>query len=162
VRGAVLVSADRTVVDVFRSGISLRIEPVSAEQECFDESIRSVSEHKSGVRLTLSGISDRTAAEELAGARVLIARSDLPALAVGEYYDFEVVGCEVTTPDDRCLGMVTEVLATGASDVYVVVGEYGEILVPAVVGAVLSLDLVSKRIAVEPTALEYSNSTFEP
>ena len=127
-----------------------------------DTTVASVDHHKLGVRVVLKQVPDRAAAERLAGALVYVRRDDMPPLRAGEYYDFEVVGCAVTTADGRHLGAVTEVLPTGASDVYVVRGEHGEILIPVVAGAILSLDVDSRQITVEPSALEYSKSTFEP
>src|SRR5262245_32821477 len=53
----------------------------------------SVAPHARGILLVgLEGVTDRTAAEALAGATVLVRRADLPALEPNEFYHHEVVG----------------------------------------------------------------------
>jgi 16S rRNA processing protein RimM len=48
------------------------------------------------------------------------------------------------------LGRVTEVLETGANDVYVVRGPRGEVLIPAIESVVRVLDVEAKRMVVSP------------
>src|SRR6516165_7139673 len=52
---------------------------------------------RAGVRVAFDGVGDRTAAEALVGARVLVRRADLPAPEPGEFYHHEVVGFAVVT-----------------------------------------------------------------
>lgn len=74
---------------------------------------------------------DRTAAERLRGLYLMVRLEDAVPLEEGEFYLFQVVGLPVRTVDGLELGVVTEVLETGANDVYVVNGgAYGEVLVP--------------------------------
>jgi len=54
----------------------------------------------------------------------------------------------VVTEDDEALGRVTEILSTGANDVYVVQGRRGEVLLPALEGVILRVDLASGRMHV--------------
>src|SRR6058998_1244471 len=49
------------------------------------------------VLLGLEGLTDRTAAEALVGARVLVRRADLPPAAPGEFYYHELEGFHVVT-----------------------------------------------------------------
>ncbi len=55
---------------------------------------------------------------------------------------------EVTTDEDEHLGTVTEVIQTGANDVYVVRGPRGEVLLPAIDECVLELDLDANKMIV--------------
>ena len=65
--------------------------------------------------------------------QILWLRADLlPALPEGVYYHYQILGLQVVTDDGRALGTVAEILKTGANDVYVVRGEAGEILLPAI------------------------------
>ncbi len=59
-----------------------------------------------GLIVKLAGVSDRTAAEALAGRIVEVERALLPPLADGEYYLADLVGAEVRGPD----GVVGEVI----------------------------------------------------
>jgi 16S rRNA processing protein RimM len=57
---------------------------------------------------------------------------------------------EVWTSGGEHLGRVSEVLFTGANEVYVVKGERGQILVPAIEDVVKEVDLEEGRLIVEP------------
>lgn len=59
-----------------------------------------------GLLVKLAGIDDRNAADALRGARVLVERSELPALDEGEAYLVDLVGAQVVAPD----GVVGEVV----------------------------------------------------
>ena len=48
------------------------------------------------------------------------------------------------------LGNVTDIIETGANDVYVVRGERGEILVPAIKEVVKQIDPAVGRMLIEP------------
>ncbi len=156
VRGGLIVYADASVQAVLRAGIEIRI--AAAEHSSLHKIIES-SAHSRGLRLMVAGIKTRDQADALRRAAVMVRRQELPELANGEYYDFELIGNRVVTADGDELGVVTEVVPTGANDVYVVEGERGEILVPAAAGAVLSIDRESRCIIVEATALEYSGTS---
>jgi len=69
-------------------------------------------------------------------------------LEEGEYYHFQLIGVRVEMENGEWLGQVVDVLATGANDVYVVRGPWGEVLLPAVDDVVLELDLELKRMVV--------------
>ena len=156
VRGAVLVAIDSSVQDVLREGVTVQL---IATATTVSTSVDSTAPHKTGLRVHFRGITDRSAAQQLTGATIRIEREFLPHTGSGEYYDFEIMGCEVVTPAGEPLGTVADIIVTGASDVFVVAGPSGEILVPVVRSAVLEIDLDGRRIVVEPTALEYSGSS---
>lgn len=71
-------------------------------------------------------------------------------LSEDEYYIYQIVGLEVWTSEGGYLGRVLKVLFTGANEVYVVEGERGEILVPAIEDVVKEVDLGGGRLIVEP------------
>jgi len=66
---------------------------------------------------------------------------DALPLEEGEYYCHQIEGLHAVTTEGERLGRVTEVLATGANDVYVVRGSQGELLLPAVKDVILRVDL---------------------
>ena len=80
--------------------------------------------------LELAGVDDRTAAEELAGREVWVAKELLPALAEDEFYWHELVGLRVVTESGRA-GPGQALFATGGHDVLVVRGGGREYFIPA-------------------------------
>ncbi len=99
--------------------------------------------------LALEGVSDRRQAEGLRGALLTVPEGMVPPLPEGRYYHFQLVDMDVFTADAERLGRITQVLATGANDVYVVVGEAGELLVPALEDVVVEVDVSARRMVVE-------------
>ena len=100
--------------------------------------------------LKLRGIETMTAAETLRDVDVVIPRSEVPPLAEGEFFVADVVGLRAVTTTGRALGTVVEVLSTGANDVYVVRGDAGEVLIPAIRDVVTSIDPAAGVLQVEP------------
>lgn len=74
-------------------------------------------------------------------------------LADGEHYWHDIVGCAVVTTAGEELGEITDVFRVGESEVYVVIGPRGEILVPAVESFVKELSPADKRVVVDGEAL---------
>jgi 16S rRNA processing protein RimM len=100
--------------------------------------------------LQLRGIETMTAAERLRDVDVVIPRAEAPPLAEGEFFVTDVVGLRAVTTTGRALGTVAEVLSTGANDVYVVRGDAGELLIPAIRDVVTSIDPAAGLLQVEP------------
>jgi 16S rRNA processing protein RimM len=61
----------------------------------------------------------------------------------------DLAGCEVVTTQGEVLGILKDVLPTGANDVFVVGEGPAEILVPALKSVVLEIDLNRRRITVD-------------
>lgn len=89
----------------------------------------------------LQGVADRNAAEALRGAYVAVRAEDGQPLAENEFYYHQLEGLRVIADSGETLGRLTQVRATGANDVYVVVGASGELLLPAIRQVVLKVDL---------------------
>lgn len=114
-------------------------------EKTFD--ITSVTVAQRGLWLVrLEGIEDRTAAEGLKGAGMFIREKELPPLPEGRYYVHQIVGLRVVTVDGRELGPVTEVLPTGANDVYVTAAG----LLPATDEIIKQVDLQAGTMLVAP------------
>lgn len=97
------------------------------------------------------GITTADEAETLRGALIEIDEEELPALPEGEYYVHDLIGLAVFTSDGRDLGRVYDVLRTGSNDVYVV-RKHGQrdVLIPALEGVLLEVDLQGDRMVIEP------------
>src|SRR5918997_3481575 len=96
--------------------------------------------------LRLRSVDDRAGAEALREADLFVERASAPALPEGEYWAEDLEGCSVTTPDGRELGVVAAMRALPSCEVL----EVGDLLVPLVGDAVLSIDLDARRIVVDP------------
>ena len=102
------------------------------------------------VCVDLTGIADRSAAEALRGAGVWIESEQLAVLPAGEYWAYQLIGCEVEDGAGRSIGRVREIRGTGAQDILVVDGAGGaEHLIPAVREWWREVDLARRRIVVE-------------
>jgi 16S rRNA processing protein RimM len=104
--------------------------------------------HQDRVLLSFEGCEDRTAAEELRGLLVQIPAEEVMPLPEGEYYAHDLIGLDVLTVEGEALGRVTDILFTGANEVYVVVGPRGQILLPAITDVVERVDLSAGQIVV--------------
>ena len=73
---------------------------------------------------------------------LLVTREQAVPLEEDEYFIAGLIGLRVITDEDKVLGELTDVLETGANDVYQVTDENGkEILLPAIKDCILSVDL---------------------
>lgn len=99
--------------------------------------------------LRLRGIDDREAAEALRGEDMLVDRAVAPPLPTGEYWAEDLEACVVVTPEGRELGAVERMRALPSCEIL----EVGDLLVPLVGDAVLSIDIAARRIVVDPSFL---------
>ena len=101
--------------------------------------------------ITFKDVTDPDQAGLFRNKFIYIRKEDLQALPDGEYYHFDLVGLNVFDTADQLLGVLTEVLETGANDVYVVKSEKGEeILLPAIESVIISVNLKEARMVVNP------------
>lgn len=92
--------------------------------------------------LKLQGINDRTYAETFRQLQVMVAIEDAVPLEEGEFYLYQLIGITVKTDSEQVLGVITDVLETGANDVYIIDSpDYGELLIPATDETILSTNI---------------------
>ena len=125
--------------------------PAGARRE-----LRLVTARPAGGRVLIQfeNVDDRDQASALAGGALLADRSRLPDPGPGELYVFQLMGLRVVDVGGRELGVIEDVLRTGANPVYVVRGAR-EILIPAIEPVVRNVDLESGVVTVDlPPGLE--------
>ncbi len=111
--------------------------------------VQKVRRHQNYALLTLEGITNRDHVEPLRGLFVLVSLEDAVPLEDDEMYLFQLIGMTVQTEDGRVLGQLTDVLETGANDVYVVQSaEYGELLIPVLDETILRTDTDTNIVTV--------------
>lgn len=105
--------------------------------------------YRGGVIAALENIESPERARELRGATIMVDRAQFPPAGAGEYYRVDLIGTTVRNLEGRVLGLVRDVMTTGANDVLVVQGER-ERLIPFVLGhTVKTVDLQAAEILVD-------------
>lgn len=119
------------------------------QQAAEERGVERVRFHKKFVILKLEGVDTRDDAETLRRALLQVAPDEVYPLPEGYYYVFQVIGLRVFDEDGRKIGVVEDVLFTGANDVYIVKTADGrEILLPAVEEVIRHIDLDEGRMEV--------------
>lgn len=94
------------------------------------------------VVMKVKGINSREEVARFTNKLLKIDRSDVPPLAEGEYYSFDIIGLQVINQDNEILGEITEILKTGSNDVYITKAKDGrQILLPALKKVVTEINL---------------------
>lgn len=151
IRGSVKVASYAESPDRFAVGAKIVLEaPTGQTRHCV---ISGSQVYKKIVRLTLEGVETRDAAEALHGWKIFIPKSDLPPLEPDTFYWDDLIGMKVVSVEDENLGRITQIIPTGANDVYVVETPpghpAGEILIPAISSVVLEVDIDSGVMRVD-------------
>jgi 16S rRNA processing protein RimM len=119
--------------------------------------ITSVRDHGEGIVANVSGVTDRSGAEALRGARIFISRSAFPSADPNEYYWVDLIGLNVVNRQGEALGVVEGLLDTGPHSVLRIippgltapVKPDQEKLVPFVAAFVDDVDLEQRLITVD-------------
>lgn len=104
--------------------------------------------HKGQALVTLAGTASREAAEALRSTYLLVPIAEAIPLEDDEYYYYQLEGLEVVSDEGERLGIIREVLETGANQVFIVDGAAGELLLPNTEEVVLAVDLEAGRMTV--------------
>ena len=100
--------------------------------------------------MRFEGIESREAADLLRNRLIFVSLANAVPLEADEIYLFQILGLEVQTVEGVVLGRLTEIIATGANDVYVLKGElYGEVLIPAIPSVILRIDVPAGKMTVQ-------------
>lgn len=102
-------------------------------------------------------IKNREEAQALAGVRLFVDRSALPAAADDEFYIEDLIGLSAFDTDGADLGRVAAVYNFGAGDVVELTGAPGAsapVLAPLTRAAIPEIDIKAGRIIVDAAALK--------
>jgi len=100
--------------------------------------------------LQVEGLNSRNAAEALRGSLIEALDADVRRNDEESFFVHELIGLDVVTSAGERLGKLVDVLQPGSNDVYVVSGEPGELLVPAIGTVVLAIDLPAGVMTITP------------
>jgi len=111
--------------------------------------IESSRSHGKRLLVKFEGIDDRTTADALRGASLLVPESWVPALPAGEWWAYELQGCTVETSSGRSLGVLTEIVANPTNDIWIAVDPEGtETLIPVLAEFLVQVDTTARRVVV--------------
>lgn len=103
--------------------------------------ITSVKFFKNLVILKFKGLEDRNEVERLRQAKLMVTREHAVKLKKDEYFIADLMDMAVVTDEGEALGHISDVLQTGANDVYVISREgTPDLLVPAIRDCIKQVD----------------------
>ncbi len=105
--------------------------------------------HNDGLLMGFEGVANTEQAAKYRAQTVYVLAEDRPSLPEGEYYHHQIIGLNVLDETGVKLGVITEIIETGANDVYVVRNDdEREILLPALKQVLLDVNLETKIMRV--------------
>jgi 16S rRNA processing protein RimM len=145
VRGEVVVASHTERPERFAPGSALRWVPGGgAARTLVVERARA---HRSGWLVAFVGVSGRDAAEQLAGASLMVPREAVPEAPAGSFYPFELIGCRASDRREGDLGEVVDLIADGGGWLVAVEREDGfRLAIPFVERFVARIDREARRI----------------
>ncbi len=126
---------EEVILDAGREEIPLKIERVKF--------------FKNMVILKFEGYDNINDIEKYKGRDLYITRDQAVELEEDEYFIADLIGMSVLTEEGEPLGILADVMPTGANDVYVVRREDGkELLIPAVKECILDVDVENQMMKI--------------
>lgn len=111
--------------------------------------IEGVKFFKQFVILKFKGFDNINEIEKYKKRPLLVDREHAVRLKKDEYFIADLIGLTVYTEDGKLLGTLTDVLQTGANDVYIVeMEDKKEVLIPAIGECILEVDLEGRKMQV--------------
>ena len=111
--------------------------------------IASTRTHGGALLVALRGLDSPEAVGYLRNTWVYVTAADRPPLPKGQVYHHQILGFRALAEDGRELGALTEILSTGANDVYVLKSSEGkELLLPAIPDVILAINMEKREIRV--------------
>ena len=109
--------------------------------------VQGVKFFKQFVILKLEGIDDMDTAYLYRNAELCVTRDNAVKCEEDEYFIADLIGIKVYDEDNNIIGEVTDVIQTGANDVYEIKREDDSLVyIPAIKECVLSVDIPSGRM----------------
>ncbi|NBI29565.1 ribosome maturation factor RimM [Chengkuizengella sp. YPA3-1-1] len=105
--------------------------------------------HKEVFIVKFRDFNDINEVEKLKNHIIYVSEDQLVELPDEEYYFHEIIGCKVFSEENEELGEITDILTTGANDVWVAKRKKGQdLLVPIIDDVLLSVDVKEKKVII--------------
>ena len=112
--------------------------------------IISINKSKNCWIIRFDEIHSRNDAEVIKGCRLLLPDDHLRPLESNEFFLHKIIGCRVEDQKGQILGKITNILETGANNVYEVSDGSSVFLVPDVPHVVLDMNVETKKMVIDP------------
>lgn len=112
--------------------------------------IEAVRRHKNFILLTFEGMNNINLVEPFKEGMLKITKDQMTddLLEENEYFFHEIIGCTVVSEEGATIGIVADILQTGANDVWVVKGSKKEHYIPYIEDIVKDIDVEDKKIVI--------------
>lgn len=111
--------------------------------------ITNTRHHNAGMLVSLEGFNHRDEVEHIRNWYVYVRIDELPILPKGEFYQHQLYGLDAVTEEGLFLGKISDIIETGANNVYVASAENQEdVLLPSIDEVILKIDLKKNQILV--------------
>lgn len=113
--------------------------------------VESARPQKNLVILKFKGFDNINDIEKYKGKGLFVTKDNRVKLKKDEYFIADLIGCNVYLDNDldEVFGQITDVLTTGANDVYEIeMQRGGQVLVPAIKDCILEVDVDKRRVLI--------------
>jgi len=145
-RGDLKVHPTAEGFQVLTDATELRLSCTDGKQVAVE--VAKAAPHKNNILLHLKGFDHINSVEHFLNAEIVLPYEQLPELDDGEYYWHQLQGLQVVDSEAGVLGTLEAMLETGAHDIYVVQGDGGEVMIPAVEAFIEEIDLQTGQMKV--------------
>lgn len=153
-RGEVKIIPHTEFPERFSAMESVRLFEEGAEEPYGVFALEGSRTHRDALILKLKNVDSIDDAERLRKMLIKVSVDELMPLPPGRHYIFQLIGLECQTVSGEKLGVISDVLQTGANDVYVIrpypgVTKLKEILIPVIPQVVLEIKPEEGYVLVE-------------
>ena len=146
VRGEVKVFPTTDDVNRFKKLKKVILDTGKEQKEL---EIQGVKFFKQMVILKFKGLDNINDIEKYKGKSLYVTREHAVKLKKDEYFIADLIDMQVMLEDGTEFGTLTDVMKTGANDVYCIQTEkYGEVLVPAIGECICQVDVEARKMII--------------
>lgn len=146
IKGEVKVFPTTDNVKRFKKNMEIILD---TGKENIQLTVESVKFFKQFVILKFKGIDNINDIEKYKTKSLYVTRANAVRLRKDEYFIADLLGVDVWEDNDEKLGVLKDVIETGANDVYVITLEDGkELLIPAIKECILDVDVENRKMTV--------------
>jgi 16S rRNA processing protein RimM len=147
-RGHVVINPETTFVEErFVPGAVLWARSANGDESL---TVRDVRVQNGRPVVGFEGFASVEAVERLSGVELRIPEEALQPLEEQQYYEHQLVGCQVRTIRDGEVGVVARVEGGSGGSRLVIEGSRGEIQIPLAVEICVDVDIARKTIRINP------------
>lgn len=146
IKGEVKVFPTTDNVKRFKKNMEIILD---TGKENIQLTVESVKFFKQFVILKFKGIDNINDIEKYKTKSLYVTRANAVRLRKDEYFIADLLGVDVWEDNDEKLGVLKDVIETGANDVYAITLEDGkELLIPAIKECILDVDVENRKMTV--------------